>query len=171
MEAKKEQVAVWVTEKVHKGFNTVTKYVANDGKKFDDGNACINYERELDAIEKGKDLFGEFPNLTPDQKKDIICLCFGGYDPSEIKIVTWVCSIETFDRASDWLKAKDFNDLKESDVKKCIVGEKYLIASYTSGEHSDYPDYYGKIILFSDAIGAIDSLKNTLIQTTYARTY
>ena len=166
MEAKTEQVAVWVTEKVHKGFDTVTKYVAKDGTKFDKERECLAHEKELDAIEKGKDLFDELNNLTPEQKSSILHLCFYAYDVSSIELVSWVCNHERIGDAFEWLRAKNHNLKFSYEMQEAIVGEKYLIASWTSFEHSDNPDYNGKIILFSDAIGALDSLKNALTQTT-----
>ena len=168
METKKEQVAVWVTEKVHKGFDTVIKYVANDGKKFDSERECLSHEWCLKTIEETKGIFAEPPFFSSEQMRCLLCLLFSVDDASDIQILifSYNDTDEILDKMDSYFSAIGFNHPLDSEYRNCIVGEKYLIASWHSYKRIGDTYNDGRIILLSDAIGALDSLKNALNQTT-----
>lgn len=149
-----------VYKTVQTGSRDKIKYVAVDGKEFNNVGDCQMYESCLESIEKGKD---QFVDIKINKLEDILSILFEeAIDTSSIRVFGWTATKDDtkINIAFDYLKAKGCEGLYTTELNndKFNEGDKIIIFSWISFDHSDYPKYYTKAIKHEDAMKIIENL-------------
>jgi hypothetical protein len=142
----------------------VTKYIADDGKEFDNEGDCKQYEKRKKVIELGASQFSPLPKEIDNTfQQAIISICMGGYNISSACLIIWTGTrdIVLKDRAIEYLQIYGYS-VVQTDMAMAEEGVKYLVANWIESESSDYPDYETKMIPLNSVKDTFNNLLKSL---------